>query len=251
MGEHELCVVCTPTYNRRFALKFSVEVFKRQTYKNLHWVIVDNSTDDSNSWKDIQDEKDIKITYVRIYEKKPVGYLRNICLEEARKLNPGFIAFWDDDDYYVPHRIEKSIQTLKDNPKHDIIGVDIMTVYLTRENVMMDVGPYGKNHATAATYLFRNNENTQKRYFLETAAKAEEGTFTRDWTLEMVMLPAKDVLLVIGHAYNTVNKSQIFTEPTKFGGRIHNADNAKNVARFQWIKDPSMWEIFRKTFLDG
>jgi glycosyltransferase involved in cell wall biosynthesis len=250
MSEADLCVVCTPTYNRQFALNFSVAVFKRQTYKNLHWIIVDNSTDDSNCWKDIQQETDLNITYIRIYEKKPVGYLRNVCLDEARKLNPGFIAFWDDDDYYVPQRIEKSIQALRESPKHDIVGVDVMTVYLTRENVMMDVGPYGKNHATAATYLFRNNENTQKRFFLETAARAEEGTFTRDWTLEMVMLPAKDVLLVIGHSCNTVNKSMIFTEPRKFGGRIHNSDNAKNIARFQWIKDPSMWEIFRKTFLD-
>lgn len=246
-----LCVVCTPTYNRKFSLEFSVAVFKRQTYKNLHWVIIDNSTDDTNCWKDIQNEKDINVTYVRIYEKKPVGFLRNVCLEEARKLNPEFIAFWDDDDYYVPHRIEKSIKTLRDNPNHDIIGVDVMSVFLSRENLIMDVGPYGKNHATAATYLFRNNDNTKKRYFLETASKAEEGTFTRDWTLEMVMLPCKDVLLVIGHAHNTVNKSQIFTEQRKFGGRVNNADNAKNIVRFQWIKDPSMWEIFRRTFLDG
>ena len=64
------------------------------------------------------------------------------------------------------------------------------------------------------------------------------------------MLPSTDILLVIGHAHNTVNKSEIFSDQRKFGGRIHNSDNAKNLVRFQWIKDPSMWTVFRKTFLD-
>lgn len=248
--QDELCVVCTPTYNRKFCLNFSIATFRRQTYKNLHWIVVDNSVSDENSWGDIQYEKDIQVTYIRVQEKKPIGHLRNICLNEARKLNPKYIALWDDDDYYVPTRIEKSIEILRKNPEYDIIGVDVMQVFLSRENVIMDVGPYGKNHATAATYLFRNNENTQKRYFLDTATKAEEGTFTRDWTLQMYMLPAKEVLLVIGHSQNTVNKSQILAEPAKFGARIHNSDNAKNIVRFQWITDPSMWAIFRKTFLD-
>jgi len=245
----ELVVVCTPTFNRGFSFEFSTECYRRQTYKNLHWIVVDNSSDESKSWSQFQNVE-FPHTYIRVHEKKPVGFLRNICLEEARKLNPGYIAFWDDDDYYVPTRIETSVRVLRENPKYDIVGVDVMQLFLSRENLLMEVGPYGKNHATAATYLFRNNENTKKRHFLETAAKAEEGTFTRDWTLEMYMLPSKEVILVIGHAFNTVNKSLVFTEKQKFGGRMNNSDNAKNIVRFQWIKDPKMWEIFRKTFLD-
>jgi glycosyltransferase involved in cell wall biosynthesis len=245
-----LVVVCTPTYNRRFCLDFSVECYKRQTYPNLHWIIVDNSDDPEKDWSPIQQKEGIKISYFHIKTRKPVGSLRNVCLREALKLNPEFIAFWDDDDYYMPQRIKVSVEALQKDPKFDIIGCAVMTVFLTRENVLMDVGPYGHNHATAATYLFRA-KCAETRYFLETANKAEEGTFTRDWTLEMIMLPAEDILLVIGHAHNTVNKSEIFEDQRKFGGRIYNSDNAKNVVRFQWVKDPSMWEVMRKTFLDA
>jgi hypothetical protein len=67
----------------------------------------------------------------------------------------------------------------------------------------------------------------------------------------MIMLPATDILLVIGHAHNTVNKSEIFEDQRKFGGRIYNSDNAKNIVRYQWVKDPSMWAVLRKTFLDA
>jgi len=100
-----LVVVCTPTYNRRFCLDFSVECFKRQTYPNLHWIIVDNSDDPEKDWSPIQqkEKEGIKITYFHIKTRKPVGYLRNVCLKEAMKLSPEFIAFWDDDDYYMPN----------------------------------------------------------------------------------------------------------------------------------------------------
>jgi glycosyltransferase involved in cell wall biosynthesis len=242
-------VVCTPTYNRRFCLDFSVECFRRQTYPNLHWIIVDNSSDDEKSWKDIQQKEGLSITYIRIPEKKTIGRLRNIMMQEALKHDPDYLAFWDDDDYYVPGRIQISVDALEKNPKYDIVGCEVMSVFLTRENVLMDVGPYGRNHATAATYVFRA-ECARTRYFLETASKAEESTFTRDWTLEMIMLPAKQIMLVLGHSQNTVNKSEIFVDPKKFGSRMNNADNAKNIVRFQWIQDPSMWAVFRKTFLD-
>jgi len=251
MSNEKLVAVCTPTYNRKFSLEFSLACLKRQTYKNLHWIVIDNSTADDNSWSDIQTrapEEGIKLTYVRIYEKQTIGHLRNVCLDESKKLNPEYIAFWDDDDFYPPQRIQVSVVALQKNTEHIITGCEIMTVFLTIENVLMDVGPYGTNHATAATYLFRASA-AEGRRFLETANKAEEGTFTRDWTLPMIMLPTKDILLVIGHAQNTVNKSEILKEPRKFGARIHNADNAKNLVRFQWVKDPTMWEILSRTFL--
>jgi glycosyltransferase involved in cell wall biosynthesis len=245
-----LIAVCTPTYNRKFTLEFSMACFLRQTCPNLHWIVIDNSESDDNSWIEIQElAKDkFPLTYIRIRDKTPIGALRNICLEESRKIQAEFLAFWDDDDYYPPQRIAVSVQALQENPKFDITGCEIMSVFLTRENLLMDVGPYGHNHATAATYVIRMSA-TPGRQFLATANRAEEGTFTRDWTMPMIMLPTQDVLLVMGHKQNTVDKSAIFTEQRKFGGRMNNHDNAKNIVRFQWIKDPKMWDILSKTFL--
>jgi glycosyltransferase involved in cell wall biosynthesis len=243
-----LVVVCTPTYNRRFALEFSAECYKRQTYPNLHWIILDNSTDEEKSWAPIQERTDIPHTYIRMHGKKPIGFLRNVCLEEALKLNPTFIAFWDDDDFYVPQRIAKGVEALEKDSTKDIIGCEILPVFLSRENVLLETGPYGQNHSTAATYLFRASIATNRR-FIPDAEKAEEGSFTRDWTLPMCMLPAKDTILVIGHEFNTVNKSQMLANPQKFAARIVNNANAKNIVRFQWIRERALWDLFCKTFL--
>ena len=239
--------VLTPTYNRRKFIPTAIACFKAQEYPQdrMEWIILD---DGSDKVKDIFDASGLKnVRYVAVPEgqKLPIGAKRNRLNELAKG---EIVVCWDDDDFYPPQRIQVSVEALEKNPERIITGCEIMTVFLSIENVLMDVGPYGTNHATAATYLFRASA-AEGRRFLATANKAEEGTFTRDWTLPMIMLPTKDILLVIGHAQNTVNKSEILKEPRKFGARIHNADNAKNLVRFQWIKDQSMWEILSRTFL--
>jgi glycosyltransferase involved in cell wall biosynthesis len=250
MSNQPLVVVCTPTYNRGFSIEFSAMCMRKQTYQNIHWIVVDNSDDESKTWAGIQTANHGRpLTYIRVTERKPIGALRNICLEEALKLNPTYISFWDDDDYYVPQRIAKSVEALEKDASFDIVGCEILPVFLSRENVLMETGPYGKNHSTAATYLFRASISTKRR-FEAGAWKAEEGAFTRDWTLPMIMLPNKDVILVIGHAHNTVSKSQMLENPAKFAARITNNANAKNIVKYQWMRgDNELWDCFRRTFL--
>ena len=243
-------VICTPTYNRRFSLEFSTMVMKRQTYKNIvGWVVIDNSDDDSKSWEPITGIEGLPpVKYIRVEGKKPIGALRNMLLNEAKTFNSKYIAFWDDDDYYPAQRIQVSVDALERESKFDIVGTEIMPVFISEDNVLMQVGPYGTNHATASCWLFRS-EILKDRKFSDKDVKAEEGAFTRDWTLPMVMLPHKDIILVIGHAHNTVSKRQMVPDPTRFAGKLTETANGKNIIRFQWLRDRELWDCFRKTFL--
>lgn len=242
-------VVCTPTYNRGFTLDFSAMVLRKQTYKHIiGWVIVDNSSDDEKSWKNVETMKfDFPVIYIRIREKKPIGALRNILLNEALKLNSTYIAFWDDDDYYPPQRFEQSAKALENDNTKGIVGCEIMPVFITQDNVLMEVGPYGTNHATASCWFFRTSV-TKGRKFNDTDVKAEEGAFTQDWTLPMAMISHKDLILVIGHTNNTVNKRQMVPDPAKFAGKLTETANGKNIVRFQWFRDRELWDCFCKTF---
>lgn len=246
----ELVVVCTPTCNRRFSLEFSALCMKRQTYKNLHWIIVDNSTNEAEDWSPIQTMEGLPpVTYLRIPDKKPIGHLRNVCLDEAKKLSPGYVAFWDDDDYYVPQRIETSVKALENDPSALIVGCAILPVFLCKENALIETGPYGANHSTAATYLFRRYV-AETRRFKDTDARAEETAFTRDWSLRMVMIPPRDTMLVVGHGRNTVDKSQMLRNPANFAARVIDTSNAKQIVRVRWFSlDAELWECFCKTFL--
>jgi glycosyltransferase involved in cell wall biosynthesis len=127
-----LVIVCTPTYNRGFTVNFSAMVMKKQTYKNIHWIIIDNSSDEEQSWCKIKEKTDIPpFTYIRILDKKPIGEMRNICLKEAKKLNPTYIAFWDDDDYYPAERVSHAVERLK-NSKALCAGSSAMFIYFKK-----------------------------------------------------------------------------------------------------------------------
>ena len=242
-------VVCTPTFNRKFSLEFSAMVMRKQTYNNIiGWIVIDNSSDDDKSWEDITKMEGIPpVSYLRIRDKKPIGALRNLCIQKALELNPTFITFWDDDDYYPAQRITKSVETLQNDNTKDIVGCEIMTVFITQDNVILDVGPYGTNHATASVWTFRSSI-AKDRKFNDNDVKAEEGSFTRDWTIPMAMLPTKDLILVIGHAYNTVNKRQMVPEPARFAGKLTETANGKNIVRFKWFQDRELWDCFCRTF---
>lgn len=234
-------VMLTPTYNRAFTQAFSTLCMQRQTVK-CTWIIIDNSDSPEQGWTPPALEN---VIFIRIPERKSVGALRNLLLDEAMKLNPAYVGFWDDDDYYVPKRIENSIRALTLHPLKDIVGCSIMNVFLTRENVLTEVGPYSENSSTAATFFMRAHVCSGRRF--ADVSKSEEPSFLRDFTLPMISLPSRDVLLVIGHSANTCDKSVIFTNPRRFGATIKNTSNAKNIVRFQWM-DSDTWDVFTRTF---
>jgi glycosyltransferase involved in cell wall biosynthesis len=243
-------VILTPTYNRRFAWEFERFCVAHQTFprESLHWIILDNSDDPAKDWSPAKEEKELSVEYHKVDGKKPIGWLRNRLLEYAQAHAPDYVAFWDDDDYYVPQRIQASVEALQKDSSKQIVGCPKMTIFLAPQNALVEVGPYGENHATCASYLFVGSL-LGKHWFPDDAVKAEEAAFTRNWTTPMAMLDCKDIILVIGHAHNTVNKSQILDDPRTFMANILNVDNAKHLIRFQWLKTPGLWGLFCKTFL--
>jgi hypothetical protein len=154
------------------------------------------------------------------------------------------VVFWDDDDYYPPTRISSGILALEATPEADIAASSKMYVLLTRENVLMTVGPYHDKHGTAATYTIRRRYIETHRF--PDKGKGEELEFTNHWTANMVQVPAEDTIVVMGHSKNTVDKSDIFVRPQVYMAKVVNSDNGRTVMRTRW---PVPWEAFRTTFL--
>jgi glycosyltransferase involved in cell wall biosynthesis len=175
-----------------------------------------------------------------------IGELRNKCLDLALQSGADFIVFWDDDDYYPPQRIETGVKTLQSNPDADISASSRMFVLLTHENVLMEVGPYGATHGTAATYTIRRRYAETHRFPIK--SRGEEYEFTERWTAKLIQVPAEETIVVMGHSRNTVNKSDILKTPQVFNGKVLNDVNGKMVVRTQW---PIPWDLFRSTFVGG
>jgi glycosyltransferase involved in cell wall biosynthesis len=213
-----------------------------QTRKPDLWIVVDNSTTPAYDWSVAKDHPGV--LYERVYGTHTVGSLRNRCLELALENGADVVVFWDDDDYYPPTRISSGILALEATPEADIAASSKMYVLLTRENVLMTVGPYHDKHGTAATYTIRRRYIETHRF--PDKGKGEELEFTNHWTANMVQVPAEDTIVVMGHSKNTVDKSDIFVRPQVYMAKVVNSDNGRTVMRTRW---PVPWEAFRTTFL--
>jgi glycosyltransferase involved in cell wall biosynthesis len=209
------------------------------------WIVVDNSTTPAEDWSVAKDYPNV--LYERVYTPRPIGWLRNLCLKLAIENGADYIVFWDDDDYYPPTRISSGVEALEKDPKADISGSSKMYILLTQQNVLMTTGPFHDAHATAATWTIRRSY-AETHTFDPEKSKAEEVTFTNGWKANMVQVNPDDMIVVMGHRRNTVDKSQLADTPNLYRAQFVNSDNGKFAFRVRW---PVQWDLWKQTFSDG
>lgn len=237
-------IACTPTKNRRWAWEFSKGCMLSQRLKPDLWIVVDNSTRPADDWSVAKDVP--WVLYDRVPETRPIGWLRNRCLDLALEHGADYIVFWDDDDYYPPTRISAGVEALEADPTLDMTGSSKMYLLLTRENVLMTTGPFRETHATAATHTIRRSYADAHRFDPE-KARGEEVTFTKGWTAKLKQMVPEDTIVVMGHTRNTVDKSQLLLRPQMFNATIVNDINGKMAFRARW---PVPWDLWKRTFVD-
>lgn len=96
------------THNRLELLKRAVESVYKQTYSNIELIVVDdNSTDGTKEWCMLQG---FKYIHIPAYESRGGNYARNLGI----KMSHGrYVAFLDDDDYWIPEKNTKQISILE------------------------------------------------------------------------------------------------------------------------------------------
>lgn len=113
ISEDPLVSIITITYNRADLIHRCIESIQKQTYRNYEHIIVDGSSTDYT--KDVVNlYNDNHIKYLRLNEKGP-----QIQLRAGANIATGkYVTFLDDDDEYLPTKIEKQVdlfETLSEN----------------------------------------------------------------------------------------------------------------------------------------
>lgn len=96
------------THNRLQLLKRAIESVQAQTYKRLDLIVVDDASDDGT--KEFCQALPFKYIYIPKEESKGGNYARNLGIKAARG---EYIAFLDDDDYWLPSKIEKQVALIE------------------------------------------------------------------------------------------------------------------------------------------
>lgn len=112
-----LISVIVPTYERSTLLPRALDSIFSQTWKNVEVVVVDDNIP-SSPWEDATKKilepylERENFLYLKTTGKTGGGASRNLAL---RHCHGDYVAFLDDDDRYLPDKLEKQIQFMLEN----------------------------------------------------------------------------------------------------------------------------------------
>ena len=111
--------VIIPTYNRAYLIDRAIQSVLNQSYQDFEMIIVDDgSTDDTKEVVTEFQEQDKRIRYIRHEKNKGGSAARNTGIKSAEG---DYVAFLDDDDEWLPAKIEKQVVKFQDSL--DEVGV--------------------------------------------------------------------------------------------------------------------------------
>ena len=204
--------ILTPTYNRRAFIPYLIACIKDQTYpkERMEWVVFD---DGSDSIEDLlkPEFRTMNIQYIRSDTKLSIGAKRNRLHAAARG---EILVCMDDDDYYPPERVNHAVMTLVGR-KASLAGATRNHVFFPDDGTIWETGPYGPNHGTFGTMAF-TKEYVRANSCDESRAFAEEIEFTQKYSVPLVQLEPRKVMLVIAHEGNTFDKGKLRSNGNQF-----------------------------------
>lgn len=113
--EKKVVSIIIPTYNRPDILKRAIETCISQTYKDIEIIIVDDTRKSQQEMIDIY--RDDRIIYIHNANPQGAPIARNIGISQAKG---EYIAPLDDDDEWMPEKIEEQVKILSHKNFHHI-----------------------------------------------------------------------------------------------------------------------------------
>lgn len=117
--QQELISVIIPTYNRSATIKRAIDSVRKQTYKNIEIIVVDDGSTDLTKKivKDLQKKDDRIFLYENSKNIGPAA-TRNRGVIFA---TGDYIAFQDSDDEWLPEKLEKQMDKFHQDPEFILV----------------------------------------------------------------------------------------------------------------------------------
>jgi glycosyltransferase involved in cell wall biosynthesis len=128
------CVI--PSYKRCDTVTRAIDSVLAQTYKNIEICLVDDNVPGDEYSLRLQEalkkyEKDDRVRYIAQEKHINGAVARNVGIKAAKG---EFIGFLDDDDEWLPEKIERQMKVLQENPSIDAVSV-LWSIYENKKIV--------------------------------------------------------------------------------------------------------------------
>ncbi|KKR88702.1 MAG: Glycosyltransferase [Candidatus Yanofskybacteria bacterium GW2011_GWA1_44_21] len=142
--------VIIPTHNRPELLKRAINSVLCQTYKDLEVIVIDDGLE-IRADQVINNINDPRLKYIQHSEEKGGSAARNTGIKNA---GGEFIAFLDDDDEWLPHKLAIQMAQFESTP-HDVgfCFSAVENVYSTRRYITTVPGGIADYHQLALSYF--------------------------------------------------------------------------------------------------
>lgn len=108
-----LVSIVIPTYNNFEGLLAAIESIYSQTYENYEIIIINDGSSDKR-YQEYKFDKEIKLVSLSKNSVEEKGYFSDSIRNEGIKIANGkYIAFLDDDDYWLQDKLERQINMLE------------------------------------------------------------------------------------------------------------------------------------------
>lgn len=217
-----LVSVITPTFHRENLFFIAINNWKRWTYKNKEWIIIDDGrcTDDNpkSILNQLKADEELTqqlvngvITYIRLDKKTSIGEKRNIGCRKARGI---YIMCADDDDYYPSNVIESRLADINTNACACTYASTI-ACYDIHANVSFINSPniYDPPHerVSEATLFFKHTF-WEAKPFPEDVSRGEGSIFIQDRYTQCREIDWLPIIVSLLHGTNISQKTQPLKE---------------------------------------
>jgi glycosyltransferase involved in cell wall biosynthesis len=136
--------VVIPTHNRALFLRAAIQSVLNQTFQDFEIVVVDDASEDHTSAV-IRSFGDSRIQYIRHETNKGQGVTRNDGISRALG---EYIALLDDDDEWLPAKLEKQVHLLDNRPsKVGLVYTGLYRIDASSRRVIYTVHPEKRGYA--------------------------------------------------------------------------------------------------------
>jgi glycosyltransferase involved in cell wall biosynthesis len=173
--------VIVTTYNRKEYLTETIRSILDQTYQDFELIVVDNySNYDFLSL--IEGFKSEKIVPFQNRNNGIIAVNRNMGIKHAKG---EFIAFCDDDDLWLPHKLERQIYLLNDNPQISLIAGNSITFLDNDKNKVQTIRKHKTCYNISLNNLIKRNQINLSTVLIRKAS-LKDLLFPEDYALLVV-----------------------------------------------------------------
>lgn len=240
-----LISVYIPTYNRLELLKRAVQSVQNQTYKNFEIIIVDdNSSDGTQDFLVGLAKVDSRIRYFFKDKNSGACVSRNIAINLAQG---ELITGLDDDDYFLPHRLEFFLDYWVNKKREDSIALFTSNIKSEKSNQAKEHSLFSKKYFKKDDLLFANYVGNQ--IFTETKTLRQVSGFDESFCMWQDL----ELWYRVGDLGNFehVDNPTYFFDTSHLYGRISEAKSEKIFKTVEQFSEKNQLNNFKKRMLNN